>query len=515
MQVPLIDNWHECKIAQRPYPAGLKDRKFIDEKFDKLHKQGRLDWAKGPTPFAAPIFVVWRTVKGEAKGRIVVDLRALNKITIPDNYPLPRQEDVIQALRGARFITAIDASSFFFQFGVALEHRDRFTMTSHRGLERSTVAPMGFRNSPAYVQRYMDRLLRPHQTFCRAFIDDIVIFSETEDEHLRHLETLFQLFQGKNLTISPTKSWIGYPSAQLLGFRVDALGLTTTEERMAAFAKLEFPRQLASLEQYIGATGYIRHLIPYYGQLVEPLQKRKVALLAQGRKEGRVVDNNLNKRKAYTRTTFYEPTEQERIAFRALQESIATGRMLSHLDPERRIFLQVDGSLERGFGAVLFHLKEGYDWEPGTHIPATAVQPICFLSRKLTPAEQRYGPTELEVACLVWAVRRLRTSLQSSRHAIEVLTDHSATKQIVEKTTLATTSTDRANRRLVVASIYLSEYDLRVYHLPGEKNFIPDALSRLTAPETDNNPARMRPDYTALDDVLVAMEALMADESKT
>ena len=113
---------------------------------------------------------------------------------------------------------------------------------------------------------------------------------------------------------------------------------------MAAFAKLEFPRQLASLEQYIGATGYIRHLIPYYSQLVEPLQERKVALLAQGRKEGRVVDNNLNKRKAYTRTTFYEPTEQERIAFKALQESIATGQMLLHLDPQRRLFLQVDGS---------------------------------------------------------------------------------------------------------------------------------------------------------------------------
>lgn len=95
-------------------------------------------------PFTAPIFVVWRTVKGELKGRIVVDLRALNKITIPDNYPLPRQEDVIQALCGARYITAIDASSFFFQFGVKLEHRDRFTMTSHRGLERSTVAPIGF-----------------------------------------------------------------------------------------------------------------------------------------------------------------------------------------------------------------------------------------------------------------------------------------------------------------------------------------------------------------------------------
>lgn len=107
-------------ISQRPYPSGLWDREFIDAQFDLLHRQGRLEWAKGPTSFTAPIFVVWRTVKGEPKDRLIVDLRALNKITIPDSYLLPRQEDIIQALRGARYITAIDALSFFFQFGVNL-----------------------------------------------------------------------------------------------------------------------------------------------------------------------------------------------------------------------------------------------------------------------------------------------------------------------------------------------------------------------------------------------------------
>lgn len=114
----------------------------------------------------------------------------------------------------------------------------------------------------------------------------------------------------------------------------------------------------------------------------------------------------------------------------------------------------------------------------------------------------------------MWAVKRLRTSLQSSKQSTVVLTDHSATKQVVEKTSLETSSTDRANRRLVVASIYLSEYDLEVFHLPGKKNFIPDALSGMTAPETDVNPRRLRPDYTALDDMLMVSKALMADDTK-
>ncbi|SCV34199.1 uncharacterized protein FFFS_04311 [Fusarium fujikuroi] len=124
-----------------------------------------------------------------------------------------------------------------------------------------------------------------------------------------------RLFVLKNLSISPTKSWIGYLSAQVLGFHVDALGLSITAERVAAFAKLKFPRQLAALEQYIGATGYIQHLIPYYAKIMEPLQKRKVALLAEGRRTDKIVDGNRGKRKSYTKNIYYNPTLVEKIAF--------------------------------------------------------------------------------------------------------------------------------------------------------------------------------------------------------
>jgi hypothetical protein len=514
MTVPLIENWYEHKVSQRPYACGLKDQRFIDEVFDNLHRQGRMEWVKQPTPFSAPVFVVWRTVDGKPKGRVVVDLRALNKVTMPDCYPLPRQEDIIGSLRGATHISAVDASAFFHQFGVTLEHRDRFTITSHRGLERSTVAPMGFRNSPAYAQRYMDRLLRPFRHFCRAFIDDVIIFSRSAEEHLRHLETILKTFTAKNISINPKKSWIGYPSAQVLGFRVDSLGLSTTAERVASFAKLDFPYQLSALEQYIGATGYIRHLIPYYAQLIEPLQRRKVALLAAGRQKGKVVDGNPSRRKAFTKATHYEPTEKERLSFQSVQAEISSGKGLCHLDPKKRLFLQLDGSLQRGFGAVLFHVKDGYIWKEGTLIPPNVVLPICFISKTLTGAESRYGPTELEVAALVWAVKRLKAHIGSSEGSLTVFTDHSATKPIVERTSLETSSTDRANRKLVNASIYLSEFNLRVFHIPGIKNFIPDALSRLSAPETDLNAVRHRPDYTALDDVLVSIETMISDETK-
>ena len=116
MKVPLSENWHQQRVASRPYPLGEKDRAFLDETFDNLHRQGRMDWVTEPTSFASPVFVVWRKVNGREKGRVVVDLRNLNSVTLPDAYPMPLQEEMIRELMGKRFISAVDARVFFHQF---------------------------------------------------------------------------------------------------------------------------------------------------------------------------------------------------------------------------------------------------------------------------------------------------------------------------------------------------------------------------------------------------------------
>lgn len=354
MKIPLVEGWQNQKVSSRMYPLSKRDREVLDKVFGKLHNQGRMEWATEPTPFAHPVFVVWRMVHGQPKARVVIDLRGLNKIAVPDNYPLPLQAEIINSLRGKQFITVVDATSFFYQFGVYPFHRDRFTLISPRGLERSTVALMGFRNSPAYTQRFMDQLLQTSSSFCRAFIDDIVIFSDNLDKHKKHLHHIFKLFTSKNIAISPQKSFVGYPNVELLGFRVDGFGLSNTADRIAAYKQLDFPKNLKALEQYIGSTGFLRHLIPYYAQLVEPLQKRKVTMLAEGRKEGKVTLGNPNKRAAFCKNTSFVPTAAELESFKALQESIcADPTILIHFNPDRQLFLQVDGSLERGFGVML------------------------------------------------------------------------------------------------------------------------------------------------------------------
>src|SRR6266699_443434 len=134
--------------------------------------------------------------------------------------------------------------------------------------------------------------------------------------------------------------------------------------------------------------------------------------------------------------------------------------MLYHLDPDRQLFLQIDGSIECGFGVMVYHLKRDFQWQPTKNVPAIAIELVMFFFRCLTKEELRYGSSELEVVCLVWAYKRLRILLHSNNHRIVVLTDHEATRGIVHHSTLNTTSTDRANRKLTNASVYLSAYPL-------------------------------------------------------
>jgi len=116
---------------------------------------------------------------------------------------------------------------------------------------------MGFYNSPAYIQRFIDELLQSRQHFYYTFIDNIVVFSDTFNDYIKHLDDVFRLFTSKNISILPKKLYLGYLLVELLSFYIDSLGLNTTASRLKAFKKLEFPATLKALEMYLGAAGFL------------------------------------------------------------------------------------------------------------------------------------------------------------------------------------------------------------------------------------------------------------------
>jgi len=152
MHIQLKDN--ADLTSNGPYNNGAKDKAVIDETFGKIHDEGKLSWAKGGAT-GWPAFVAWNN----GKGRVVVDVRGLNNNALADAYPMPRQGDTIQGISGRYWLSIFDLRAAFLQRLIAFRDIWILTVVSHRGLETSNVALMGYKNSPAHMQRFMDRIL--------------------------------------------------------------------------------------------------------------------------------------------------------------------------------------------------------------------------------------------------------------------------------------------------------------------------------------------------------------------
>ena len=466
------------KPPAKVYPVGQRDKECIDTTFDKLQEQGKLKFTTQPTTFSYPCFVVWKDTPSGRKGRVVIDIRGLNDITEIDSYPLPLQSDIIAAVSGYPYISTVDAVGWFYQFSVQHKDRHKLTVVSHRGQEEFGVALMGYKGTPPYVQRQTDRLLRPYRKFARAFMDDIIIFSSTLKEHVAHLRQLFDTFRLKRVSLAPSKSFLGYPSVILLGQRVDSLGMSTSEEKIAAITSLLFPINLRDLEIFLGLTGWLRTSIPRYAQRANPLQERKTALT----RTLPVSSKGPARKRHSIRVFFYDPTTEEVLAFKDLQDAFRSPRFLVHFSPKRRLYVDLDASKSWGFAAIIYHVKGDILIIPSAYPALADIEPIMFLSRCLNSAEKNYWPTELEIAGIVWVVRKIRHMIESTECPPTIIyTDHSAAIPISRQTSMTTSSTDKLNLRLVRASQYLSGFNLTLRHKSGKTNIVPDALSRLQA----------------------------------
>ena len=483
MKLSLKSDWESrIKNKTKVYPLGLRDREVVDKTFDQLHDQGRLSFTEQPTPFSYPVFVVWKnTPDGQRKGRAVVDIRGLNELLVPDTYPVPLQSEVISRLIGCKYLSVMDAVSFFYQWRAHPSTKHLLTVVTHRGQETFNVPIMGCLNSVAYVQRRIDEVLRPIKEFAKAYIDDIVAGSKELSEHVTNLRKLFTLLREHNISLSPTKTFLGYPSVSLLGQKVDSLGLSTSEEKLAAIRLLKYPITLGDLEHYLGFTGYLRDRVHFYAQRAQPLQKLKTALLKDS--------PSGNKRKAYSSVTRLPtpPSPSEEESFRSLQDALSQPCILVHFDSGRVLWIDLDASKAFGFGAVIFHVKAGYTVPEGKWPARTAIEPIMFLSKMLSTAETHYWPTELEIAGFVWVIKKVRHLVDSSKQPTVIQTDHSAILDMMKQTNIVTTSsTVRNNNRYVRSSQFLQQFRLDVRHKPGKEHILPDALSRLASLNNNN-----------------------------
>ena len=255
------------------YGASPTKREVINHQVKAWFESGVIEPSVSPWGF--PVLVVYRN----GKARLVVDYRKLNANTIPDEFPIPWQSEIIQAWLGSQVLSSFDALAGFTQLEIQEEECKKTAFRCHLGLWQFQRMPFGLRNGPSIFQLLMQGILAPYLwLFTLVYIDNIVVFSKSCEEHLYHLDLVLGAIAKAGVTLSPTKCFIGYLSILLLGQKVSQLRLSTHQEKVQAILDLERLTSVTDLQKFLGMVVYFSQYIPYYSFIVAPL----FALLKKG-----------------------------------------------------------------------------------------------------------------------------------------------------------------------------------------------------------------------------------------
>ena len=412
-----------------PYRLPHAHRETVQQELKEMLEQGIIEHSV--SDWAAPIVLVG---KKDGSLRLCVDYRRLNSVSRTDAYPMVRIDDLIDKLGRAKYLSTLDLTRGYWQIAMAPQDQHKTAFATPFGLFQFTRMPFGLQGAPATFQRMMDRMLDGLENEAGAYIDDLVVFSETWREHLQHLEDVLKRLQEAGLTLKPKKCHLAMAQCVYLGYMVGGGKVQVEESKVAAVEKFPTPRVKKDVRAFLGLTGYYRKFIPQYASTAAPL-------------------SDLTRKSEPDKVAWTPSCE---IAFQKLKEQLCSAPVLRSPDFEKMFTVQTDAS-DRGVGAVLSQA----DGEGGDH-------PIAFYSRKLLPREERYATVEKECLAVKLGVEAFRVYLLGRPFVVE--TDHRALEWM-----------DRMkenNMRLTRWSLFLQPYNFTVRYRPGKSNGNADALSR-------------------------------------
>ena len=454
-KMKILADYRKLK-SSTAYRTSPRKRRLIREAIEKLHRLNVI--RPSDSPVASPVVVVMQ----KGRPRFCVDLRQVNEITEADRYAIPHQDNIFASLIGAMFFSHLDLNKGYHQVELDEESRKLTAfITEEFGLWEYLRVPFGLKNAPSFFQRIMDELLQRYRfDFVLAYLDDIVIFSKTFDEHLHHIEVVLDLLASVGLTFSETKCHWAYESINLLGHRVSRFGLSTQREKVRAILEMEYPKTVGDAWIMLGEFGYHRKFVHGYSimasALTDDLGLTKEEK-AQFKKEGNLPDSK--KVSDTIRRKSFPDTPLKRAAFNALKVAIATSPVLIHPDFSKPFKVYLDAS-RKGVAAAVYQLG-----------PDNKEHPVLFISRTLKPAERNYAATELECLAVVWGLKKLSHYLDGSQ--VTLVTDHNALKWIWD-------IKETVNQRLFRWSLLLNPLKdkVTIIHRPGRLNNNVDPLSR-------------------------------------
>ena len=416
-------------IRLKPYRVPIVYREKVGQELREMERHGIIE--KSSSEWAFPIVVV---TKKDGDIRICVDYRRLNQVTTFDAYPMPRVDELLDAIGGAAFITTLDLAKGYWQVPLTGEDKAKTAFTTPNGLYQFTVMPFGLSGGPATFQRLMDTVLRGTEKFTGVYLDDVVICSNNWAEHLDHIAEVFKRLQEAGLTVKLKKCTFGAQECTYLGHRIGRGGVQPETSKVAAIREMARPRTKKDVRTFLGMTGYYRRFIKNYASVAEPLTE-------------------LTRKQQPEQVEWNERTEH---AFQRLKDTLTSAKLMKNPDFTQTFILQTDAS-NVGVGAVL---SQGSEED----------RPIAYFSRKLLPRERNYSVVEKECLAVVLGIRAFETYLLGKPFVIQ--TDHRALQWLQR-------FKDK-NARLTRWSLALQPYTFTVTHRKGCENANADALSRIS-----------------------------------
>ena len=379
--------------------------------------------------------------KKDGSWRFAVDYRKLNEITIPISHPLPRIEDVFDALgeSHATIFSTLDLNSAYFQVPLDPETRHKSAFVTHEGVFEFTRMPFGLRNAPMSFQMLMSLVLKgANWKYVLCYIDDILVFSPNLETHLQHLHEVFHRLREANLTLKPSKCEFGVNKVHFLGHVISENGVAVDPRNTDKVQKFPVPVTQKQLRGFLGLCNYYRRFVKNYSTICVPL-------------------NALLKKEVKRNFSPSDWTPQCQAAFETLKQALISPPILRFVDMDKEFILSTDASKE-ALGFVL-----GQKDENGKEYV------IAYGGRAVRPDERKWHSNDLECLALITGIETYRHYL-SHRH-FTINTDNSAMKWLMEKKE----PTGRYARWIMK----IQSYNFTIVHRKGSQNQNADAISRI------------------------------------
>ncbi|KAL5764069.1 hypothetical protein ACOSQ2_016663 [Xanthoceras sorbifolium] len=314
------------------------------------------------SPWGAPVLFV---KKKDGSLRLCIDYRQLNKLTVKNKYSLPRIDDLFDQLRGACVFSKIDLRSGYHQLRIKESDIPKTAFRTRYGHYEFVVMPFGLTNAPAAFMDLMNRIFRPYlDQFVVVFIDDILVYSQTAEEHDRHLRVVLQILREKHLYGKMSKCEFWLPKIAFLGHIVSAEGIKADPKKIEAIVEWKPPRNVTEVRSFLGLTGYYRRFVKGFSSIANPLTK--------------LLHKNVR----------FEWTDRCQAAFDRLKAMLVEAPVLIQPMSGKDFVIFSDAS-HHGLGCVL--MQKG--------------KVVAYTSRQLKNHELNYPIHDLELAAIVFALK--------------------------------------------------------------------------------------------------------------